>query len=191
MTLSDSNLLGTVLAGESWRAWRVLLLAAMGEALDDDERALFKQLTGRDREPGIQVEEFVGVIGRRGGKSRAISVLATYIAGLGEHPALAPGERGILLVIASDQKQADIVLDYVEANFRGSRILNQLVEARTARELRLTNRIDVEVRAADFRRLRGPTYVAVIADEVAFWLNENSANPDSEILNAIRPGLAT
>ena len=83
------------------------------------------------------------------------------------------------------------MLDYVEANFRGSRILNQLVEARTARELRLTNGVDVEVRAADFRRLRGPTYIAVIADEVAFWLNENSANPDSEILNAVRPGLAT
>jgi hypothetical protein len=39
--------------------------------------------------------------------------------------------------------------------------------------------------------LRGPTYIAVIGDEVAFWMNENSANPDSEILNAVRPGLAT
>jgi hypothetical protein len=31
----------------------------------------------------------------------------------------------------------------------------------------------------------------VIADESAFWLTENSANPDAEILNAVRPGLAT
>jgi hypothetical protein len=57
--------------------------------------------------------------------------------------------------------------------------------------LRLTNHIDVEVRSSDFRRLRGPTYIAVIADESAFWLSENAANPDLEILNAVRPGLAT
>lgn len=56
----------------------------------------------------------------------------------------------------------------------------------------LNNRINIEVRAASFRRLRGPTYVAVIADEAAFWHNDEvSANPDNEILAAVRPGLAT
>lgn len=140
--LSDTHLLGAVLAGDSWRPWRVLLIAAMGEALTDAERELFKQLTRRDTEPGRRVEEFVGVIGRRGGKSRAISVIATHIAALCDHPALVPGERGIVLVIAPDQKQADIVLDYVEANFRASPILSQLIDARTSRSLRLTNQIE-------------------------------------------------
>jgi hypothetical protein len=139
--LADKLLLSSVLEGQSWHQWKTLLTAVMGEALTDDERAVFKELTGREREPGVSVEEFVGVIGRRGGKSRAISVLATYVAGLCEHPALVPGERGVLLVIAPDQKQADIVLDYIEANFRGSKILNQLVEARTARELRQWKKI--------------------------------------------------
>ncbi len=189
--LSDDNLLGTVLADASWRAWRVLLIAAMGEALSDDERPVFQELTQRAHEPGQRVEEFVGVIGRRGGKSRAISVLATYLAGLCDHPALVRGERGLVLCIAPDQKQADIVLDYVEANFKQSPILRQLVEVRTQRALKLTNRVNIEVRASDFRTLRGPTYVAVIADESAFWLSENSSNPDTEILNAVRPGLAT
>src|SRR6266704_1281138 len=78
-----------------------------------------------------------------------------------------------------------------EAAFRDSPILAQLIEARTARELRLNNGITVEVRAADFRRLRGLTFIGCIADEVAFWMNEESSNPDTEILNAIRPGLAT
>jgi hypothetical protein len=189
--LSDQSVLGTVLRDVSWNAWRVLLIAAMGEKLDNDERVLFRELTNREREPGERVEEFVGVIGRRGGKSRAISVLATFIAGLCDHSSLVRGERGVLLIIAPDQRQAEIVLDYVTANFEASHILRQLIETRTARELRLKNRIDIEVRASDFRRLRGPTYIAVIADESAFWLNENSANPDDEILNAIRPGLAT
>ena len=97
-----------------------------------------------------------------------------------------------MLIIAPDQKQADIVLDYIDANFRNSPILNQLIEARRQRTLRLTNKIDLEVRASDFRRLRGSTYVAVIADESAFWLNaESSSNPDTEILSSVRPGLAT
>jgi hypothetical protein len=163
----------------------------MGEPLTDNERILFQQLTQRDHEPNQRVEEFVGVIGRRGGKSRAISVLASYIAGLCHHPALVKGERGVLLIIAPDQKQASIVLDYVTANFQQSPIMRQLIEARTTRSLKLTNRINIEVRASEFRHLRGPTYIAVIADESAFWLTENSANPDAEILNAVRPGLAT
>ena len=57
------------------------MIAAMGEALTDDERALFTQLTGREREPLQRVEEFVAVVGRRGGKSRAMATLACYIAG--------------------------------------------------------------------------------------------------------------
>ena len=57
------------------------------------------------------------MIGRRGGKSRAISVLATYIAGLNRHPSLVAGERGVLLIIAPDQKQADICLDYSRPTF--------------------------------------------------------------------------
>ena len=191
--LTDPQLLGNVLTGKSWLPWRVLLIAAMGEELTNDERIIFKQLTGREREPGGRCEEFVGVIGRRGGKSRAISVLAAYIAALCKHPTLVPGEQGILLIIAPDQRQAAIVLDYIAANFEHSPVLRQLVETRNARELRLTNAITIEVRASDFRTLRGPTFIAAIGDEVGFWLTSDSysVNPDSEILTAVRPGLAT
>ena len=35
------------------------------------------------------------------------------------------------------------------------------------------------------------TCVAVLGDEVAFWRSDESANPDTEILNAARPALAT
>jgi len=153
------------------------------------------QLTGgRDREPGRRVEEFVAVVGRRGGKSRATATVAAYLSGLCDHrDVLAPGERGVLLCVAPDQRQAKITLDYCTAALEGSPILRQLIANRTADTLSLTNGIDVEVRAASFRRLRGPTYVAVIADEAAFWYvdEDGSANPDSEILSAVRPGLAT
>jgi hypothetical protein len=53
---------GTLLAGDNWRPWRVLLIAIVGEALTDDERAIFKGLTGRESEPLEPVEEFWGAI---------------------------------------------------------------------------------------------------------------------------------
>ena len=67
--LADKKLLGGTLAGESWQAWRVLMIAAMGERLTDTELPIFTRLTGRDGEPLQPVEELVCVVGRRGGKS--------------------------------------------------------------------------------------------------------------------------
>src|SRR5262249_4698639 len=136
--LADPNLLGQALEGDSWAAWRVLLIAAMGEPLNDSEREIFKGLTGgREREAGERADELVAVVGRRGGKSRAMSVLATYLAALCEHP-LVPGERGVLLLIAPDQRQAKISLDYAAANFERSPILAQLVAGRNVDTLELT-----------------------------------------------------
>ena len=52
--LSDPNLLGTAIAGDSWRSWRVLLIAAMGEELREDEEDQHRQQPrpDRDRELG-------------------------------------------------------------------------------------------------------------------------------------------
>jgi hypothetical protein len=184
-------LLGNVLVAESWQAWRVLLIASMGEALTDSERELFTQLTGREREPLQRVEELVAVVGRRGGKSRAMATLAVYVAALCVHQ-LVHGERGVALVVAPDQRQATIVLDYATAALEGSPVLRQLIVRRTHDTLELGNGVNIEVRAASFRRLRGPSFVVVVADESAYWhTDEISANPDTEILNAVRPGLVT
>jgi hypothetical protein len=50
--LADRQLLGGALGGQSWQTWRALLIAAMGETLTDEEREIFRRLTGREREPG-------------------------------------------------------------------------------------------------------------------------------------------
>jgi hypothetical protein len=108
--LADPALLGGVLEGESWKPWRTLLIGAMGEDLTQDERPVFKKFTGRDREPGRRVEEFVGIKGRRAGGSYAGGkVVIPYLAGLCEHPSLVRGERGVLLCVAADQRQADVI----------------------------------------------------------------------------------
>jgi len=56
--LSDPHLLGRLLEGDFW-----LLIAAMGEKLTDDERVIFKQFTGRDREPCQRVNELAVIAG--------------------------------------------------------------------------------------------------------------------------------
>jgi len=80
--LEDPELLGAALAGPSWHAWRSLLLAAMGEPLEPDELETFKRFTGRSIPPSEHVDELWCCVGRRGGKSRAMSTLAVYLAGL-------------------------------------------------------------------------------------------------------------
>ncbi|MBO0906534.1 hypothetical protein [Jiella sonneratiae] len=65
------------------------------------------------------------------------------------------------------------------------------VTNKTAETISLSTGVDLEVRSASYRTARGITAVAAIGDEAAFWRSDNSANPDTEILNAIRPALAT
>ncbi len=45
--LEDPHIFGTILPGPTWAAWRILLIAIMGEELTDEERVIFEQLTGR------------------------------------------------------------------------------------------------------------------------------------------------
>ena len=192
--LADPNLLGDVIAGPSWSAWRTLLIAAMGEPLTDDERIVFERFTGREREPLERVEEFWGIIGRRGGKSRAASVLAVYLATMVDYAGtLAVGERPVVLMLAQNQIQARIVLGYAVGIIRSVPMLSDLVATEAAEAVVLKSGVALEVRSASFRALRGVTCLACIADEAAFWFDDSggSVNPDVEILNSVRPGLAT
>jgi hypothetical protein len=191
--LDDPLLLGSVLAGDSWNTWRTMLIATMGEQLTDDERAIFARFTGREREPGAPIEEGAFIIGRRGGKDRAISVLVTYLASCCSYDdVLSRGEKGLVLCLSADQRQGRITLDHIAANFEQSPILAQLVTSRTTDAIELSNKVIVEVRAASYRRLRGITAVAIVASEIAFWHDdETSSNPAEEILAAVRPALST
>jgi hypothetical protein len=190
--LSDPQLLGNALPGNSWANWRAMLIASNGEKLNAEERATYQRFTNREREPGQRVEEALFLIGRRGGKDRAAAVVAAYFAALVDWSSvLAKGERGLVLCIGADTKQAAVQRRYIEGVFDSSPLLSALVVNRTADAVELLSGIAIEVRAASFRRLRGSTCVAVILTEAAFLPTEESSNPDAEILNAVRPSLAT
>ncbi len=58
------------------------------------------------------------------------------------------------------------------------------------RRLQLANRIEILIKPADRRRVRGRTLVAVVFDEVAHWWNdEKHSNPDREVYAAVMPGM--
>lgn len=189
--LSDDKLLGKVMRGDSWFTWRVILIAMAGEKLTDKERAEFKRLTGREHEPGQLIKEFTGIIGRRGGKTFAMSVFLAWIAALCDHRSvLAPGETGVASLISRDQRIAKIILNYLEGILQGSDQMRALIVRRTADTIELSNGISIEVRPANSKTLRGPTYVSITADEISSWYTSvDFANPDVEILRAVRPGL--
>ena len=180
--LSDPDLFGGILDGGSWASWRILLIAAMGEALTDEERITFTALTGRQKEPLQRVEELWAIIGRRGGKTRAIAVLGAYLAALVDYDdVLAPGERASLPIMSASTWQASKAKQYLDGIFIGVPALARLVTNATADTISLSTRVDVEVRPASFRTSRGGTCVAIVCDEVAFWRSEQTANPDTEI----------
>jgi hypothetical protein len=57
--------------------------------------------------------------------------------------------------------------------------------------IELNNGVRIEVHTSNFRLVRGFSCVGVVCDELAFWNRENTNNPDKEILNALRPSLAS
>jgi hypothetical protein len=72
------------------------------------------------------------------------------------------------------------------AIFAGRGFVN---ERETQTTFDLTNGATIEVHVASFKTTRGYTIVAALCDEIAFW--PHAAEPDYEVLNALRPGMAT
>ena len=85
---------------------------------------------------------------------------------------LVSGESGVVLCLARTQEQAQVVLRYVAGIIDNAPILAKMVIRRAADSLTLSNRgatIEIAVRAASYRSIRGMTCVAAVADEIAFW----------------------
>ena len=62
---------------------------------------------------------------------------------------------------------------------------------KTADTFDLTDGATIEVGTASFKTVRGYTIVAALCDELAFWPTDDAADPDYEVINALRPGIAT
>lgn len=191
-TMDHPAVFGPFFKGTSWAAWRAFLAALFGLPMDEMQLAIYRQHTGRTEAPSTASSEAELVVGRRGGKSRILALIATYLAVFREYEEfLAPGEVATVAVIAADRKQARTIFRYVSGLLKAVPSLASLIQDDTTETITLSNRVVIEIVTASFRVTRGYTYAAVLADETAFWRSEESANPDAEIMRAIRPGMAS
>jgi hypothetical protein len=189
--LSDKTLLGAALGDPaSWSTWLAVLRAAFGLPLNAEQAATFAAVAGGRAPPSHRVRELWTVAGRRSGKSRIAAAVGVFLALFVKHK-LAPGERGVVLILAASTDQSRVVFSYCKAFLESSPVLaKELVEA-TRSELRLKNGITIAVHANSFRTVRGRTLCAAVFDEVAIWRDEASAQPDSAVYSAVLPALLT
>ncbi len=190
--MADPELFKRVFRGASWGPWMVFLAALFALPMDAAAMEIYTARTGRTDAPVVPFKEACLVIGRRGGKSRILALIAVFLGCFRDYePYLAAGERATIAIIAADRKQARTIFRFIEGMLDAIPMLAAMIQDRTAETLTLTNRVTFEVHTASFRVTRGYTFGAVLADETAFWRNEESRNPDAEIFKALRPGMAT
>jgi len=178
-------------SGPTRAAWRVFWKTADGLALDPDELAAFRLHTGRTTPPTAPAREVWCIAGRRSGKSENVATRAVWRAISRDWSALlSAGERGVIPVVAADREQARNTLAYLKGLTHHPlvkphvlRALKDSVEFRTGATVKVTT--------ASWRTTRGFTMLDAVLEEAAFYSVEGSANPDEEILAAIRPALLT
>ncbi len=178
---------------KSWTAWRSFLVALFGLRMTADQLAIFRQCTGRDAPPKGGTNEAWLVIGRRGGKSFVLALIAVFLASFRDYRKyLGPGERATIVVIAADRKQARTILRYCVGLLESVPMLANTIQAKGQEHVDLANSITIEIHTASWRTVRGYTVVAALCDEIAFWrTDDDAANPDTEILAALKPAMAT
>lgn len=137
--------------------------------------------------PGTR-EVFV-CAGRGGGKSRIAALLATWAAAR-QYQGRAPGEEITVGCFGPSMSQAKLTFNYIRGLIDARPELRALAVHETAGRLELKGNVVVEVLPANLAAPRGRSYAMCVVEEAAFLPTGDSANPDTELLRAIRPALA-
>jgi len=191
--ISDSKIFARLFPDrDSWRAWHSFLSALFGLPMSDEELAIYRECTARLDPPTMAAREAWLVVGRKGGKSRELALISTYLGAFVDwRPFLSVGERGVIMVVAQDRAAAGVIMGYISGNFHAVPMLEKLIERETTEKIELSTRISIQVHTCSIKSVRGPTVVACICDEIAFWPREDQRNPDEEVVASMRPAMAS
>ena len=184
------RLLADQFGGESWSRWRAILKATFGEPMSKADLETFEELTGRKTAPDKPVRELWCVCGRRSGKSMISALVAVFLATCRQYK-LAPGEQGVFMVIAADRRQARVVHRYIGGLLHSHPVLEAMIQSETKTAFGLVGGIAIEIHTASYRTIRGYSVIGAVLDEIAFFRTDDAAEPDREVLNALRPAMAT
>jgi hypothetical protein len=171
----------------SWHVWNAVEDAIHGVEPSDLE--LVRRITGRRVLPSAPVSEFWAIKGRGGGGSRFGARLVTYCAAARSYRRVA-GERIYAAVTAPDRRQARLTKDYIVGLLRSVPALAALIVGETSESVELSTGVVIEVITAATATPRGRSYCVFVVEEAAFLPVEGDAEPDRELLRAVRPALA-
>ncbi len=191
--LNDPHIFAPHFRGASWTPWKAALAALFALPMDDEALATYRACTGRSTAPAAPFTEATFCVGRRGGKSRILALIAVFLSTFRDYrPHLAPGECATIVIMAANRAQARSIFRFVIGLLKAVPLIHPMIIEDNTEQITLSNRVIIEIATASFRTTRGYSFAAVLCDEVAFWRSdESSANPDIEIMRALRPGMAS
>lgn len=181
-------------AGESktWARWRVFLAALFGLPMTPAQLAIYQHHTGRITPPTLPAREAWVCAGRRSGKSIVAALVSLYLSLFRDWTQfLGPGEVATAMVVSPDRKQSRVIGRFQRGLVRSSPMIEAMLAGIGKDGFEFKNATVLETQTADPSTLRGYVAHLIVNDEIAFLPTENSAEPDSEILIAERPCLAS
>jgi hypothetical protein len=159
--------------------------------LSEREYEIFREGTGRESYFEKEQSELSLIAGRRSGKTTKVAAPVAIFEAFRDH-GIPPGENAYVLLIAPQLAQARIAFRSICNYILSSPILSQFVGKVTKDEIHLANNVTIACHPCSQVSVRGYTLIAVVCDELAFFRQEDSyANPEQEIIDALRPGMAT
>jgi hypothetical protein len=186
----DPALLGHTFSGPTFEHWRVVAKVLEALPLEPSELAFYRAISGRDAVPAKPTLEGYLIKPRRSGGTLFAAAVGLHAALQDYRGRLGPGEIATVGMIASDRKQSRQLMNYVRGLIADSPVIAAEVEGETAEGITFAHRTRLEVHVVSWRSTRGYSYAAVILDELAYYRDDLSANPDIELIRAVRPGLA-
>ena len=149
---------------DSWTPWRVSFYAALfGLPLSPDGLEIFRKYTGRTVAPTKRCRNATLIVGRRGGKTRTLALIAAYMACIVDHSKfLVAGERAVVACIAKDRMQARVLLNYISGFLKEKPLFASLIETEQAESIHLRNNVSIEVHTGSIGAPRGRTFAAVL-----------------------------
>ena len=182
-----------------WTAWKAFLAAVYGLPMSEEQIAIFRACTGRQDPPTTQATEVYCIAGRRARKSAIEALMGVWAAASTDWtPAdptkaiLAPNERALIPLLGKNKFDARAIRGFA-LNILRCDSMKWLLDddADVGEEIRLTVPCDLVIRAASLMAGRSRTIPIACLDEAAFWAQEGAAVSDEEVLQGIRPGMAT
>ena len=138
--LDDPNLFQPHFAGPSWAPWKTFLKVLFALPLNEAELANYRRHTERLTPPTKPSTEAALVIGRRGGKSRVLALIAVYLGCFKNYaPYLATGEVATISIIASDRRQARVIFRFISGMLDATPMLRAMVTDESAEAISLSN----------------------------------------------------